>query len=271
MSKIALHVASAALASLLPLVAAQAACPPDGIEVIACNYPTLQAAVDAAIAADLPLLLPRGSYQGPVTIDYTPNASTGFELISRGATIYGGMMIQCEGSCFYFHQEGTLFVNGQSNGPLVFIGKPDFSDAHNSMKIEHLIANNGATTNATGVQLNYVLDSDLYIVADSAGGIGLDVRQLQFSVLKGSMSGGSGYAMMIRDGYVFANSFMSLDQEASTACLAMLSPHTSGNTWVSVYQDCDSSGVLSQSAMAGNGSVAGVSGNAIRQKYKEVP
>jgi hypothetical protein len=95
------------------------------------------------------------------------------------------MVIQCERSCFYFHQEGTLFVNGQTEGPLVVIGKSDFSDAQNSMKIDHLIVNNGATKNATGVQLNYVLDSDLYIVADSAGGIGLDVRQLQFSVLKG--------------------------------------------------------------------------------------
>ena len=271
MTKMASHIAGAALASLLLLAAAQAACPPDGIEVIACNYPTLQAAVDAAIRADLPLLLPHGLYQGPVTIDYTPNASTGFELISRGATIYGGMAIQCEGSCFYFHQEGTLFVSGQNKGPLVVIGKPDFSDAHNSMKIDHLIVNNGATTGATGVQLNYVLASDLYIVADAAGGIGLDVRQLQFSVLKGSMSGGTGYAMTIRDGYVSANSFMSLDQEASVGCLAMLSPHTNGNTWVSTYQDCDSSGVLSQSAMTGLGAIGGVSGGAIKQLYKEIP
>jgi hypothetical protein len=173
MTKMALHIAGTALASLVSLAGAQAACPPDGMEVIACNYPTLQAAVDTAIAADLPLLLPRGSYQGPVTIDYTPNAGTGFELISRGATIYGGMVIQCEGSCFYFHQEGTLFVNGQTEGPLVIIGTPDFSDAQNSMKIDHLIVNNGATENATGVQLNYVLDSDLYIVAIPQVALGL--------------------------------------------------------------------------------------------------
>jgi hypothetical protein len=49
---------------------------------------SLQAAVDTAIAADLPLLLRRGSYQEPVTIDYTPNAGTGFELISAVAPRY---------------------------------------------------------------------------------------------------------------------------------------------------------------------------------------
>jgi hypothetical protein len=229
-------------------------------------YSAIQQAADAAIARDLPLLLPRGSYQGPLTIDYTTQANTGFELISHGATVYGGLTIECTGSCFYFHQEGTIFIEGQSPSYLVTVGKADFSDAHNSIKIDHMIVNNGGTGGA--VQLNYVLNSDLFIVANTAGeGVGLDVRQLQFSTLKGAMSSKQGYSMVIEDGYVIANSFQSLDQEASPACLAMTSPYANGNLWLSVYQDCPALGVLSPSALTGNVGVAWVTGGTVRQAF----
>ena len=44
--------------------------------------------------------------------------------------------------CFYFNEQGTLFVNANSDGYAVVIGERDFSDAHNSIKIDHLIINN---------------------------------------------------------------------------------------------------------------------------------
>src|SRR6266436_4695811 len=107
--------------------------------------------------------------------------------------------------CSYFHQEGTLFVNARSSGYAVVIGKPDFADAHNSIKIDHLIANNGGS--GGGVQLNYVLNADIFVVADSAAQIGLDVEQMQFSVLRGAASAETGTAMMMGPGYIFANTF----------------------------------------------------------------
>jgi hypothetical protein len=229
-------------------------------------YATVQAAANAAIALDLPLLLPRGAYQGPLTIDYTAQANTGFELISRGATIYGGLTVECTGSCFYFHQEGTIFIDGQVPGYLVTVGKADFSDAHNSIKIDHMIVNNGGSGGA--VQLNYVLDADLFIVANTAGqAAGLDVRQLQFSTVKGAMSSSQGYSMVIEDGYVISNSFQSIGQEASPACLAMTSPYANGNLWLSVYQDCPALGVLSRSALTGNVGIGGVTGGAVQQGF----
>lgn len=242
-------------------------CTPQAEMVDATCYSTVQGAADAAIALDRPLLLPRGSYQGPLTIDYTTHANTGFELISRGATVYGGLTIECTGDCYYFHQEGTIFISGQAPGYLVTVGKADFSDAHNSIKIDHMIVNNGGSGGA--VQLNYVLDSDLFIVADTAGGgTGLDVRQLEFSTLKGGTSSKQGYSMVIEDGYVIANSFQSLDLEASPACLAMTSPYANGNVWLSVYQDCPALGVLSRSALTGNVGVSGVTGGTVRQAFK---
>jgi hypothetical protein len=103
-------------------------------------YPTLQAAVDAALSSDRPLVLPRGTYRitAPLVIDYSRHAETGFELISRGATIDAtaargpGLIIRCAADCFYFHQEGTLFVNADTDGPAVVVGKTDLSDPHNS-------------------------------------------------------------------------------------------------------------------------------------------
>ena len=95
----------------------------------------------------------------------------------------------------------------------------------------------------------------------------MDVRQLQFSTLKGASSSKQGYSMVLEDGYVVANSFQSLDLEASPACVAMTSPHASGNLWLSVYQDCPALGVLSRSALTGNVGVGGVTGGAVRRNF----
>ena len=124
------------------------------------------------------------------------HAGTGFELISRGATIDGtavggpALIIECAADCFYFHQEGTLFVNADTDGPAVVFGKADFSDPQNSGKLDHLIVNNrNAGQLATGCQFNYVLNWDINAVCVSAGGgSGIDLEQLQFSTLRGAAS-----------------------------------------------------------------------------------
>ena len=177
-----------ALASTSPLAAD---CGAGADEANAKCYPTLQAAVDAALAGDLPLVLPRGTYRikAPLVIDYSHHAGTGFELIARGATIDGtavggpALIIECATDCFYFHQEGTLFVNADTDGAAVVFGKADFSDPHNSGKLDHLIVNNRSTgQHATGCQFNYVLNWDVNAVCVSAGGgAGMDLEQVQFS------------------------------------------------------------------------------------------
>ena len=52
--------------------------------------------------------------------------------------------------CFYFKEEGALFVDANTPGYAVVIGKADFSDAHNSIKIDHLIVNNASTASTAG-------------------------------------------------------------------------------------------------------------------------
>ncbi len=235
-------------------------CGADADEANAKCYPTLQAAVDAALAADLPLVLPRGTYRitTPLVIDYSRQADTGFELISRGATIDGtamggpALIIECATDCFYFHQEGTLFVNADTNGPAVVFGKADFSDPQNSGKFDHLIVNNrSAGQLATGCQFNYVLNWDINAVCVSAGGgSGMDLEQLQFSTLRGAASATTGTAITLGPGYIFANTMEGLDLEASSVCISDMYDKTTNNTWNSPYVNCSTGLIYGQKTPA---------------------
>ena len=223
-------------------------CAADADEANARCYPTLQAAVDAALSTDRPLVLPRGTYRitAPLVIDYSRHAGTGFELISRGATIDGtaaggpALIVECAADCFYFHQEGTLLVNGDTDGPAVVFGKADFSDAQNSGKLDHLIVNNrSASPNATGCLFNYVLNWDINAVCVSAGGgSGIDFEQMQFSTVRGAASATAGAAITLGPGYIFANTFEGLDLEASPVCISDMYDKTTNNTWNSPYLNC---------------------------------
>jgi hypothetical protein len=237
-----------------------------------CYTDNLQAAVDEALSSDRPLVLPRGTSRisRPLVIDYARHAGTGFELISRGAIIDGtsiadapAVKILCSGgsraaptSCFYFHQEGTLFVNARSSGYAVVVGKPDFTDAHNSIKIDHLIVNNGSSgSEASGVQLNYVLNAELFIVADAAGGgNGIALEQVQFSVLHGAGSATTGHALAIENGYTFANTLVSMDLEESPTCMRLTSAYAHSNSLLAPYFNCP---VVVEATRLGVGAIAG--------------
>ena len=128
----------------------------------------INSTISAAIANNWPVRLTAGTYKvtSRIIIDYATQAGQGFRLISDGAVIDGRtiasgpvLQIQCGGGttssptgCFYFKEEGTLFVNGNTPAYVVVVGKTDFSDAHNSAKFDHLIVNN-ANTAAAGRRL----------------------------------------------------------------------------------------------------------------------
>jgi Pectate lyase superfamily protein len=91
----------------------------------------IQSAVNDAVTNNVPVHMPAGKFKvsSQITIDYAGDAATGFRLISGGATLDGSsitsgpvLQVECSGgtisspaTCFYFHQEGTLFVIGNSN------------------------------------------------------------------------------------------------------------------------------------------------------------
>jgi hypothetical protein len=229
---------------------ARADCNPAG-RIDARCYRDLQEATAAAIAGNVPLWLPAGTYtlDQELVVDYAPLAATGFQIISDGAVIDAtatgqrAMSIECSGGtpnnpkgCFYFHIQGTLFVNANTWQAAVRFGLNDFSDAHNSAKIDHLIVNNSGSGYA--VRLNYILNADIFAVAVSAGSAGLVLDQVQFSRLSGAASATAGTAMLIDNGYTMANTIQAIDLEVARTCLAITSPTASHNTFVSPYFVC---------------------------------
>ena len=218
----------------------------------------IQTAINNAIAHDWPVHMPAGTYKVSSTliIDYSGQAANGFRLISRGAVIDGRplssgpvVQIQCGGGsvssptgCFYFKEEGLLSINANVPGYAFVLGKPDLSDGHNSLKIDHLVVNNANTSSAAGgCEFNYVLDSDIYAVCDSAGGAaGMAFEQLQFSRVSGAATAAAagGRSIVLENGYNFSNTFFGLDLEVSPTCLSITFNHNGLNTFVSPYFDC---------------------------------
>ncbi len=215
-------------------------------------------ALAAALAADAPLFFPHGTFRltRTLVIDYQSRADTGFRLISMGAVLDGKsisaqpvLAIDCSGGtatspkgCFYFNEQGTLFVNANSDSYAVVIGLTDFSDAQNSLKIDHLIVNNaGAGKRAGGLELNYVLNSQIFAVADSAGGgAGIALEQTQISRISGagSASAKGGVGLLFEHGYSFANTIDAMDLEVAPTCLAIDSRKAAHNTFISPYLAC---------------------------------
>ncbi len=135
-----------------------------------------------------------------------------------------------------------MFVLANTPDYAVVIGKLDFSDAHNTIKLDHLNVNNASSNAAAGgCKFNYVLDSDLWAACVSAGGAaGLAFEQTQFSRISGSgtAEGAGGRGVVLENGYNYANTFFALDLEVSPTCLSITFPHDGMNTFVSPYFAC---------------------------------
>jgi hypothetical protein len=218
----------------------------------------IQAAIAAGVLNNWPVHLSAGTYKvaATLTIDYAGQAKSGFRLISEGATIDGRtiasgpvLRVLCSGGtpgapadCFYFKQEGVLFVLADTPDYAVVIGHDDFSDAHNTIKLDHLNVNNRNTgSSAGGCRFNYVLDSDLWTACVSGGGgAGLALEQTQFSRISGSgtAQGTGGRGLVLENGFNYANTFLALDLEVSPICLSITTPHDGQNTFVSPYFSC---------------------------------
>lgn len=215
----------------------------------------INAAANVAVSLHVPLALPAGRYRvtRPISIDYAGASDTGIEISSQGAIIDGTAIsngpvldIYCSGGsqagpkgCFYLHLGGTLFVYANASDQwAVVVGSSDFSDAHNSVKIDHLIVNNSAGAGG-GVLLNYVLNADAFIVADAGpSGYGLALNQVQFSRIGGAASSTGGWGMWLGNGYTIANTIQGFDLEGSQWCIVNSSPSAARNTFVSPYMDC---------------------------------
>ncbi|MBV8121133.1 MAG: hypothetical protein JO081_14495 [Alphaproteobacteria bacterium] len=198
----------------------------------------LQQAINAAVAANRPLHLPHAHFVTTrgLNIDYGAGPTQGHEgflLESEGATIDGTragatnvLTIACSGGtpeapkgCFYFHQIGTLFVNGDTPYWVLVVGAASLADAQNSIAFDHIVVNNSGA--GGGAWLNYVLSSHFNIVADTSGNAGgLSLGQVQMSTLQVAASATHGSALYIAPAYNFGNVITAPDLEASPTCVA---------------------------------------------------
>jgi len=176
-------------------------------------------------------------YRVPDHLEWRSHRRDGHRTGLRAITVTcsGGTPASPKG-CFYFHIQGTLFVNANAWEAAVRFGLNDFSDAHNSAKIDHLIVNNAGSGYA--LRLNYVLNADIFAVAVSAGSAGLVMDQVQFSRISGAASATAGTAMLIQTGYTFANTIQAIDIEVAQVGLTITSPYANRNTFVSPYFNC---------------------------------
>lgn len=156
---------------------------------------------------------------------------TGFNLSIIGA------------NCFYQHFEGWC-IQGKYDGPLVTIGKDDFSDAFNGCRFTLTVNNDSLSDAAEGLRLNYVLASDIFATVNCGGtgrpgqptspghGAAVVMRQASFNRLM--LAGGhANVGLALRDGYSFANQFEAVDFEEVNTCVEISSANASRNLFSS--------------------------------------
>jgi hypothetical protein len=216
----------------------------------------LQLAINAAVAEEKPLHLVHAHFVTlrPLTIDYGQGplqGREGFLLQSDDATIDGTragqanvLTLWCAGGtptspkgCFYFHQTGTLFVNGQTPYWVLVVGEGNFSDAQNSIIFDHVVVNNSGS--GGGTILDYVLSSHLNIVSDTAGNSpGLAMMQVQMSTIQLAASSVGNAALQIWTYYNFGDVIETPDLEASPVCVDAMGGHSHDVTITGGTIDC---------------------------------
>ena len=164
---------------------------------------------------------------------------SGFRLISEGATIDGRavaagpvLRVQCSGGsagspadCFYFKQEGVLFVLADTPDYAVVVGNDDFSDAHNTIKLDHLNVNNRKYRFR-----RRRLPVQLRARQRFVGGLRIGRRRRRAGARADAVladfrvpaprKAPADAALVLENGFNFANTFFALDLEVSPICLS---------------------------------------------------
>lgn len=163
----------------------------------------------------------------------------------------------------YLWIQGCGF-SGSTNGTLVQIGRMDFGDAINETQlVNDGIYNGSGGDGAIALQLNFVLNSFINIVADAGapppsekappfknlGFAALDCRGCAFNSFFGSYSiANSG--IVLRDWQNYGNVFHSVDAEVTNASVSVLNSGSVDNTFIGGQF---SSSVVGINATAGAG------------------
>lgn len=199
--------------------------------------------------------VPNGVHETePVTIDLADYPDLGDDVAIRGEGLDASVVHLGEGpgdgfsivdgdgsDVFYLELTGVGF-RGRRDGVLFRLGRDDFGDAYNSCALR-FATNNGTPEATAACRLNHVLNSDHYGVHNAAGGTALDLRQVQFGGIRGSVRSGEGVSLRF-GGYSFANAveYLNVEECADGVLVAgadsncnrfgtLYGAHVSGTLW----------------------------------------
>lgn len=154
-------------------------------------------------------------------LDLAPAAKTGVRIWGDGAQrsvlmVEGGGLRLVSGVRDTFYARLVdIGVAGTTDGPVLELGRPDFSDALNSITLDNVVVNNlQRSAAAIGLQANGVYAADFRnLVVNNAGqGTAIRLRQTQFSRFQGA-AGNASVALHLTAGYNTGNTFAGFDFE----------------------------------------------------------
>lgn len=199
--------------------------------------------------------IPKGQYKITMatTWDFSTIASVGCRIYGDGpneckldfSSVSSGVPFKWVGTVALFYMTFANFsVLTNYNGVGFQIGQTNYSDAWNSCRFDKLIVNNSNPgANNVGVQLNYVLQSIIDIVANGGGtgrpgqpstpgyGTAMQLRQCAFNhffVACGNAKKG----LHITGGFTYANTFSALDIEEVDTAITIDSAEAKRNTFI---------------------------------------
>lgn len=227
------------------------------------DAPAIRSAWRAATLTGQPLYVPAGTYAVGKDQLLLSLADCRF----TGVTVYGDgvgrsiincmnvasspqMLVTCPtspGDSVYLSMKG-IGIFTKTPGVGVQFGAETFADPINEPEIDLMVLNLDRSTAAVAVEINFVLNGDIRLVANSAGpGTSLLLRQASFNHFTGSYGGVGGVAVRLADSFNTGNVFTALDMENVATCVVSESPYSLGNTFIGGTWNYTTNGVSSTS------------------------
>lgn len=160
------------------------------------------------------------------------------------------MLITCPttpGDSVFLSMKG-IGIFTKTTGVGMQFGTETFTDPINEPVLDLMVLNFDASKTAVAVEINYVLNGDIRLVANTTGaGTSLLLRQASFNHFTGSYGGVGGVAVRLSAGFNAGNVFTALDMENVATCVVSDSANNLGNTFVGGTWSYTRNGVVSTS------------------------
>lgn len=200
--------------------------------------------------------IPAGTYKitSPQTIDLASISPKGIYI--SGAGQYSAMLDMTSvttspvlriidtgnaGGGLFYTRFQSFGIKCNIAGICLQLGKPDFSDALNEVRIEDVwVGNNSTSASAVGIQSNYVLNThfDAVIAANNGHGDAWQINATAFSHWNGGSGtyGDYGYHLTAGGpgtGAIQGNVFTAIDHEVNAVANVKIDTNNAqGNTWI---------------------------------------